>query len=260
MESISGIFDAFHAYVGEQLYKGRTHRDLADHGIFFYDMYYYEPKLSSDWGHSNPLPLLSFEGKDWPLPSAQTSESYRIKLYQNIQKSLKTTIATKTVRLTIFMPIEVFVDFFFDEEIRLAPTMFICKSSKALDILDNGWDRRKIGGVISVLQKKSIICKYIISLQNFIATFHYTRYHQVNGNLVPLDQDLEFDPDNKPLVIEIYLEGQLLTMLNTLSKTSLSQIREDIAYEEIEKLPVDYAFSMDSKRIKKLLTLILRYH
>ena len=60
--------------------------------------------------------------------------------------------------------------------------------------------------------------------------------------------------------MEIYLEGQLLTMLNTLSKTSLSQIREDIAYEEIEKLPVDYAFSMDSRRVKKLLTLILRYH
>ena len=60
--------------------------------------------------------------------------------------------------------------------------------------------------------------------------------------------------------METYLEGQPLTMLNTLSKTSLSQIREDIAYEEIEKLPADYAFSMDSKRVKKLLTLIQRYH
>ena len=32
-------------------------------------------------------------------------------------------------------------------------------------------------------------------LSNFITTFHYTKYHQVNGNQVPLDQDLESDPD-----------------------------------------------------------------
>lgn len=251
MESISGIFDAFHAYVGEKRYKGRNHKDLAEHGIFFYDMQYFEPNRSSGWGRLTPLPLPSFESKDWPLPTAQTSEGYRIRLYQDIQKSLKASIATKNVRLSIFMPIEVFVDFFFDEEIRIASTMFICKSSEALDFLDNGWDTRKTEGIISVLQKKSIICKYIISSQNCIATFHYTRYHLVNGNLIPLDQDLESDPDNKPLVMEIYWEGQLLTMLNKLSKTSLSQIREDLTYEEIEHLPKDYAFTMDSRKVNK---------
>ena len=74
---------------------------------------------------------------------------------------------------------------------------------------------------------------FIINSQNIITTFHYTRYHQVNGNQVPLDQDLESDPDNKPLVMEIYLKGQLLTILNTLSKTSLSQIRDNLRYEDI---------------------------
>lgn len=206
MESISGIFDAFHAFVGEQIYKGRTHRDLAENGIFFYDMHYSEPNTSFGWGSLTPLPLPSFESKHWSLPTAQTSESYRIRLYQDIQKSLKASVATKNVRLTIFMPIEVFVDFFFDEEIRTTSTMFICKSNNSLDFLDDGWDRKNTDGFISVLQKKSLICKYIINSQNFITTFHYTRYHQVAGNLVPLDQDLESDPENKPLVMEIYLD------------------------------------------------------
>ena len=106
-------------------------------------------------------------------------------------------------------------------------------------------------GILEELEASFLFYKYIINSQNFITTFHYTKYHQVNGNQVPLDQDLESNLDNKPLVMEIYLEGQLLTMLNTLSKTSLSQIREDITYEEIEKLPTDYAFLMDSKRVKK---------
>ena len=69
MESISNIFDVYHAFIGEQIYKGRTHRDLADNGIFFYDMHYFEPNTCFGWGHLTPLPLPSFESKDWPLPA-----------------------------------------------------------------------------------------------------------------------------------------------------------------------------------------------
>ena len=50
------------------------------------------------------------------------------------------------------MPIEVFFYFLFDEEIKVSPKMFICKPSKALDILDNGWNTRRAGGIIFVLQ------------------------------------------------------------------------------------------------------------
>lgn len=79
------------------------------------------------------------------------------------------------------MSIEVFVDFFHesDEEVRTTPTMFICKSKKALNFLDDGWESMQLGGVISVLQKQSIVCKLIISSQNFTCNFHYTRYHKV---------------------------------------------------------------------------------
>jgi len=161
--------------IGEQIFQGRTHGALAKRGIFFYDMFYFEPVLPIGWGRLSPLALPTF--KEWVVPATTTtSESYRVKLFKEIHKYLKATTATKNVRITIFMPIEVFA-YFFHEEVRTTPTMFICKSEKALNFLDDGWDSMQLGGVISVLQKQSIICKLIISSQNFTCNFHYTRYH-----------------------------------------------------------------------------------
>ena len=64
---------------------------------------------------------------------------------------IKATITTKKVKIAIFMPIEVFADFFHDEEVRTTPTMFICKSKKAVDFLDDGWDKMQTGRVLSDL-------------------------------------------------------------------------------------------------------------
>ena len=65
---------------------------------------------------------------------------------------------------------------------------------------------------------------------------------------------LECDPENKLVVMEIYLDGNLLTMLNTLMKTSLFQIREDLTYEGIEDLPKEYVFTMDTRKVQKIQT------
>ena len=110
IESMIGIFNVYHAYVGEQIFQEHTHGALAKQGIFFYDMFYFEPILPTSWGRLSPLALPNF--KEWAVPATTTSESYRVKLYKEIQKSLKATTATKNVRITIFMPIEVFVEFF----------------------------------------------------------------------------------------------------------------------------------------------------
>ena len=133
IQSIIGIFNVYHAYVGEQIFQGRTHGALAKQGIFFYDMFYFEPVLPTSWGRLSPLSLPSF--KEWVLPGTITSESYRVKLSKEIQKSLKATMATKKVKIAIFMPIEVFADFFHDEEVRTTPTMFLCNSEKALEMM-----------------------------------------------------------------------------------------------------------------------------
>ena len=247
IESIIGVFHVYHAYVGEQIFQGHTHGGLAKRGIFFYDMFYSEPILPAGWGRLSPLTLTNF--KEWAVPATITSESYRVKLYKEIQKSLKATTATKNVRITIFMPIEVFVEFFSDEEVRTTPTMFICKSEKALNFLDDGWDSMQTGGVISILQKHSIVCKLVISSQNFTCNFHYTRYHKVAGQITPLDMDLNTSQEDDLVGLEVFYEGRLITVLSTFSNASLTQIKEDLSYKEKLPLPETYVFMLNNKRV-----------
>ena len=204
------------------MYRGKPHRELANNGIFFYDMSYIEPHSSSACGRVTPLLLPPFGSKDWSLPTSQMSESFKSRLLQDIQTSLKYTIATKIVRLTLFIPIEVFVDFFFDEQIRTTKTMFICKSESCVDFLNDKWDRKECRGTLCLLQKKSIICKYIIGSQNFVVSFYYYRFYLLNGQLIPLDQDTMSNPENKPLALEIYFEESLLTVIDIMLSTSLA--------------------------------------
>ena len=231
------------------MYRGKPHKELANSGIFFYDMSYMEPKMSSAFGQVTPLPLPSFGSKDWSLPTSQTSESFRSRLFQDIQKSLKYTIATKTVRLTLFIPVEVFVDFFYDEQIRSTTTMFICKSESCLDFLDDNWDRKQSQSTLCLVQKKSIICKYIIGSQNFIVSFYYFRFHLLNGQLIPLDQDITTNPENKPLAVEIYFQENLITVIDIMSSTSLAQLRTELTLEELPLMPESYAFSLNNRKV-----------
>lgn len=248
IQCVTGIFDCYHAFVGEKLYTGRTHKELAENGIFFFDMTYNEPSTPCAWGRLAALPLPSFDSKDWPLPASHTSEGFKIRLQHDIRNALKLSIATKNVRISVFMPIEVFVDFFYDEEVRTTSTMFICKPSSALEFLDKGWDSKKEEETICVVDKRSLICKYIINTQNFVISFHYTRYHSVHGRLVPLDQDLD-DCENEAVRLEIFVAGRLLTVLNTTSKTCLAQIRKDLTFEELDELPDNFVFYMGDRKV-----------
>ena len=210
-------------------------------------MFYFEPILPASWGRLSPLTLPTF--KEWVLPGTTTSESYRVKLSKGIQKSSKATIATKKLKIAIFMPIEVFADFFHDEEVRTTPTMFICKSKRALDFLDDGWDKMQTGGVLLALQKQSVVCKLIISSMNFSCSFHYTRYHKVAGELTPLDMDLSSYREDVSVGLEVCYEGRLITILSTFCNASLAQIREDISYEKNLPLPKTYVFMLNNKRV-----------
>ena len=177
------------------------------------------------------------------------SESFRSRLFQDIQKSLKYTIATKIVRLTLFILFEVFVDFFFDEQIRTTKTMFICKSESCLDFLNDKWDSKESWGTLCLLQKKSIICKYIIGSQNFVVSFYYNRFHLLNGQLIPLDRDTASNPKNKPLALEIYFEEGLLIVIDTMSSTSLAQLKTKLTFEDLPLMPKNYAFSLNKRKV-----------
>ncbi|KAI5074000.1 hypothetical protein GOP47_0012013 [Adiantum capillus-veneris] len=127
--------------------------------------------------------------------------------------------------------------------------MFICKSESCLDFLDDNWDRKKSQNKICILQKKSIICKFIISSQNFLVSFYYIRYHLLSGQLIPLDQDTENSLENKPLSMELYFRDSLLSVMETMSSTNLAQLKIDLTCEELPFLPKFYAFSLNNRKI-----------
>ena len=118
------------------MYKGRTKGSLAKNGLFFYDHFYNAPSHSGQWGSLIELALPGFCSGEWPLPNPSTSESYRCKLFYEIKKCLKSGIASKQSRITIFMPIIVFIDFFSSMDVRALKTMLSIKCANMEDILE----------------------------------------------------------------------------------------------------------------------------
>ena len=128
MECIVDLIDVLHSSIGEQMYKGRTGWSLAENGVFFYDHFYVVPSTPLCHGSITKIALPDFRSEEWPLPSQITSESYRCKIFSEIQKCLRTNIASKQCRISLFMPLDVFVDFFSHVEVRRCKTMFSVKN------------------------------------------------------------------------------------------------------------------------------------
>ena len=135
MDSIVDVFDCLHSSIGEELYKNRSKSSLAKNGIFFYDHFYYIPGKSKIYGKVEKIALPSFDSIDWPLPCQNTSEAYRFKLYAEIQKCMKPNIASTQSRVSIFMPIGVFVDFFLGSRMRITKTMIVVQNVEMDDML-----------------------------------------------------------------------------------------------------------------------------
>lgn len=150
------------------------------------------------------------------------------------------------------MPLHVFVDFFYDEEVRKTLSMFICKSKKCMDFLDQSWDVKEVQGVTCKVQLQSIVSKYMVGSQNFILTFHYMRWHYVSGNLVPIDQDLEDDIENPLILLEVWVEDELLTVLNIRANISLRQVRMDLANEDDIYVPNKYLFECNNRKVSQI--------
>ncbi|MCO5578111.1 hypothetical protein L7F22_031949, partial [Adiantum nelumboides] len=102
------------------------------------------------------------------------------------------------------MPMHVFIDLFHDEELRKGATMLICKSKECLDFLDDSWDAHDFDGILCKVDKKSVVCKCMIDSQNFIASFFYIRWHQVNGHLIAIDQDLHDELTTPLTMLEVH--------------------------------------------------------
>ncbi|KAI5080719.1 hypothetical protein GOP47_0003902, partial [Adiantum capillus-veneris] len=54
--------------------------------------------------------------------------------------------------------------------------------------------------------------------------------------------------ENKPLSMELYFRDSLLTVMETMSSTTLAQLRIDLTCEELPLLPELYAFSFNNRK------------
>ena len=95
LESIVGVFDCFHSSIGEEIYKERSKSSLLENGIFFYNHFYYIPRRKEAYGKLKLLPILDFDSTDWPLPRQRISEAYRCKLFVEIQRCMKPSVASR---------------------------------------------------------------------------------------------------------------------------------------------------------------------
>ncbi|KAI5056110.1 hypothetical protein GOP47_0029631 [Adiantum capillus-veneris] len=175
VECIIGLFHVVHAHIGSLQYSRRSSKRLADEGIFFYDHFY---QLSS--GNKNgmlvkvPLPT-DWNTVDWPVPKETMVEAMQIKLYKDIQRSLRSSIPTKLVRIANFCPVALFIELFHSYNIQVTKTMFMCKSfqqSSCDKLLDKGWYAKEEIGLRCEVALDTLVVKYMIASQ-------WTRFLQV---------------------------------------------------------------------------------
>lgn len=88
-KSILGIIVVVHAEIGELTRGSRSHRELLDDGVFFYNASYLPRTEASQFGQLDPILQSGFDSSEWSLKSMATSESFRAKLridFQNVMK------------------------------------------------------------------------------------------------------------------------------------------------------------------------------
>lgn len=245
------LIDVLHSSIGEQMYKGRTGGSLAQNGVFFYDHFYVVPSTPLCHGTLNKIALPDFRSEEWPLPSQITSESYRCKIFSEIQKCLRTNIASKQCRISLFMPLDVFVDFFSHVEVRRCKTMFSVKNFQdhnLLEFVDEGWNEKIEGGIHCRVHMDSIACKYMVASQNFILTFYYSRWHILDCKKVPLDQNLDDFGDNPIVDIDVWMGNDILCIVKLREQCTLKQLRVDLETEEYE-VPANFIFSINRRKV-----------
>lgn len=79
-KNILGIIVVVHTEIGELTRGSRSHRELLDDGVFFYNASYLPGTGASQFGQLDPILLPGFDSSEWSLPSMATSESFRAKL------------------------------------------------------------------------------------------------------------------------------------------------------------------------------------
>lgn len=196
-QSILGVIVVTHAEIGELTRGSRSHSQLLEDSVFFYDAFY-RPRHGTGYGTIESIPLPAFDSPYWPLPDMATTESFRAKLWQDFQNSMRPTTSSKQTNISWFMPIGVFIDLFYvATNMRRTKMMFVYKEvteELCASLMDRGWDTkitriRDAEFLKTIAARGSMSFRYHIPRSTLYANFVYNRYRLLpDKTWEPLEQ------------------------------------------------------------------------
>ena len=180
-----GVIVVIHAEVGELTRGNRSHSELLQDSVFFYNALYRPPSDRTILGTLVPIALPAFDSLDWSLPDMATTELFRAKMRLDFHNSMRPSTGSKQTHLSWFMPIGVFVDLFYiGDDMRRTNTMFVYDTvteELCSSLMDKGWNTkitriRDMEFVKTTIAEGSLKFRYHISRATLYANFIYNRH------------------------------------------------------------------------------------
>lgn len=233
VRSIIGVVWVLHADIGEAQRGHRTHEELLENGIFFYNAMYIPHSRASRRGRLELILLPRFDDPEWPLPDMSTSEHFRFCLRRDFLQSMRPSTGSRSTHLQWSMPIHVMVDLFSSIAYRKTRLFFVFHniSEECFTSLMDGWDVKYISSadiMKCVVSKATVIFKYHIARSTLYVTFEYNRLRLQQGmDWQEIDQvesfttvkvHCELPNEQNKLVLEV---GSTWTLLNIRNEVSI---------------------------------------
>jgi hypothetical protein len=182
-ESVLQVVCVTHADIGEVTKGDRTHKQLLEDSIFFYNAWYHPNPTNRGYGRIESISLPQFDDPAWPLPDMATTEAFRAKLQEDILSSMKPNTGSRATHLSWFMPVAVMVDLFVvASNIRKTRTLFVFKDISTQlfnSLIDQGWDEKitiQLDQVKCTVDRNSLRFKYHIGRSMLYVDFQYNRF------------------------------------------------------------------------------------
>lgn len=238
-----------HADIGEAQRGVRTHRELLNESIFFYNAMYH-PRLGQErYGRLTAIDLPPFEDPEWSLPDMATTEAFRAHLRLDFLASMKAQTGSRATHLQWFMPVHVMVDLFsVANNIKKTPAYFIFKrpSDDLLSsLMDSGWDTKIMVGddvIRCTVDHSSVIFKFHIGRSVLYSSFQFNRERLFNGcQWEMMDQAGDIE------VVKILCDfGQSSSELEVGKTWTFSNIREEIKVAFGPDIPHEFTLWISS--------------
>lgn len=195
-KSVINIIMVVHADIGEMYRGGRTHKEMLDDSLFFYNARYYPRTGRQQFGCVEQIPLPNFDDPMWPLPDMLTTETFRAKLRSDFIASMKPNTGSRQTHLQWIMPITVMVDLFScAQTIHRSKTLFVFKAvteELMSSLMDKGWNSKvTMGGdvVRCTIDPATITFRYHIVRSTLYTNFQFNRERLlVETGWQPIDQ------------------------------------------------------------------------